>query len=204
MLLDPYVGGSEYIELYNRSEHSLSLSALSVAIRKSDGTLSTRYPLTSVLHNLEAKSYLLLTKNLEGVTSFYDIADPSALCGLAKLPILANTSSTLVLFRTADEIIIDEVAYSSKWHAHSVKNKKGVALERIDPDAATQDAANWTSASETVGYGTPGYQNSQYKDASSGVANNGSPLQTGVYIFYAEIYHPEGTVKRFKKAFLIR
>ena len=173
--------------------------------------------------------------------------------------------STLVLFRTADEIIIDEVAYSSKWHAHSVKNKKGVALERIDPDAATQDAANWTSASETVGYGTPGYQNSQYKDASSGdatgieppvwieesgsytvsylldrpgyscrafvfntsglrvadisnhellgisgkitwsgVANNGSPLQTGVYIFYAEIYHPEGTVKRFKKAFLIR
>jgi len=265
LLPDPYVGGSEYIELYNRSEHSLSLSALSVAIRKSDGTLSTRYPLTSVLHNLEAKSYLLLTKNLEGVTSFYDIADPSALCGLAKLPILANTSSTLVLFRTADEIIIDEVAYSSKWHAHSVKNKKGVALERIDPDAATQDAANWTSASETVGYGTPGYQNSQYKDASSGgatgieppvwieesgsytvsylldrpgyscrafvfntsglrvadisnhellgisgkitwsgVANNGSPLQTGVYIFYAEIYHPEGTVKRFKKAFLIR
>ena len=265
LLPDPYVGGSEYIELYNRSEHSLSLSALSVAIRKSDGTLSTRYPLTSVLHNLKAKSYLLLTKNLEGVTSFYDIADPSALCGLAKLPILANTSSTLVLFRTADEIIIDEVAYSSKWHAHSVKNKKGVALERIDPDAATQDAANWTSASETVGYGTPGYQNSQYKDASSGdatgieppvwieesgsytvsylldrpgyscrafvfntsglrvadisnhellgisgkitwsgVANNGSPLQTGVYIFYAEIYHPEGTVKRFKKAFLIR
>ena len=50
---------------------------------------------------------------------------------------------------------------------NSVKNKKGVALERIDPDAATQDAANWTSASETVGYGTPGYQNSQYKDASS-------------------------------------
>ena len=92
----------------------MSLSALSVAIRKSDGTLSTRYPLTSVLHNLEAKSYLLLTKNLEGVTSFYDIADPSALCGLAKLSILDNTSSTLVLFRTAEEIKKEEVAYSSK------------------------------------------------------------------------------------------
>lgn len=266
LLPDPYAGGSEYIELYNRSEHSLSLSTLSVAIRKSDGTLSTRYPLASVPHALKAGNYLLLTKNLEGVTSFYDIADPSALFGLAKLPVLANTSSTLVLFRTADEIIIDEVAYSSKWHAHSVKNKKGVALERIDPDAVTQEAANWTSASETAGYGTPGYRNSQYKDVSSGggatgieppvwieesgsytvsylldrsgyscrafvfntsglrvaeisnhellgtsgkitwngVANNGSPLQTGVYIFYAEIYHPEGTVKRFKKAFLIR
>ena len=265
LLPDPYAGGSEYIELYNRSDNPLSLSALSVATRKSDGTLNTRYPLAAVPHDLKAKSYLLLTKNLEGVTSFYDIADPSALCGLAKLPVLANTSSTLVLFRSADETVIDEVAYSSKWHAHSIKNQKGVALERIDPDAVTQDAANWTSASATAGYGTPGYQNSQYKDASSGsstgieppvwieesgsytvsylldrpgyscrafvfntsgqrvaeishhellgtsgeitwggIGCNGSPLQTGVYIFYAEIYHPEGTVRRFKKAFLIR
>ena len=38
----------------------------------------------------------------------------------------------------------------------------------------------------------------------SGVAGNGSPLQAGVYIFYAEIYHPDGIVKRFKEAFLIR
>ncbi|WP_455643055.1 lamin tail domain-containing protein [Parabacteroides sp.] len=265
LLPDPYAGGSEYIELYNRSDNPLSLSALSVATRKSDGTLNTRYPLAAVPHDLKAKNYLLLTKNLEGVTSFYDIADPSALCGLAKLPVLANTSSTLVLFRSADETVIDEVAYSSKWHAHSIKNQKGVALERIDPDAVTQDAANWTSASATAGYGTPGYQNSQYKDASSGsstgieppvwieesgsytvsylldrpgyscrafvfntsgqrvaeisnhellgtsgeitwggIGCNGSPLQTGVYIFYAEIYHPEGTVRRFKKAFLIR
>lgn len=265
LLPDPYAGGSEYIELYNRSDHPLSLSALSVAIRKSDGTLSTRYPLASIPHHLKAKSYLLLTKNLEGVASFYYIADPTALCELAKLPILANTSSTLVLFRAADETVIDEVAYSSKWHAHSVKSQKGVALERIDPDAATQNPANWTSASETAGYGTPGYQNSQYKNVSSGgatgieppvwieesgsytisylldrpgyncralvfntsglrvaeianhellgtsgeitwsgIASNGSPLQTGVYIFYAEIYHPEGVVKRFKKAFLIR
>ena len=265
LLPDPYAGGSEYIELYNRSDHPLSLSALSVAIRKSDGTLSTRYPLASIPHHLKAKSYLLLTKNLEGVASFYYIADPTALCELAKLPILANTSSTLVLFRAADETVIDEVAYSSKWHAHSVKSQKGVALERIDPDAATQNPANWTSASETAGYGTPGYQNSQYKNVSSGgatgieppvwieesgsytisylldrpgyncralvfntsglrvaeianhellgtsgeitwsgIASNGSPLQTGVYIFYAEVYHPEGVVKRFKKAFLIR
>ena len=265
LLPDPYIGGSEYIELYNRSDHPLSLSALSVAIRKSDGTLSTRYPLASIQPELNAKSYLLLTKNKESVASFYDIADPSALCELAKLPVLANTSSTLVLFRSADETVIDEVAYSSKWHAYSIKKAKGVALERIDPDGTTQDAANWTSASVTAGYGTPGYQNSQYKGASSGgstgmepplwieksgsyaisylldrsgyscrafvfntsglrvaeianhellgtsgeitwsgVARNGSPLQAGVYIFYAEIYHPDGIVKRFKEAFLIR
>lgn len=265
LLPDPYAGGSEYIELYNRSGKPLSLSALSIATRKSDGTLSTRYPLQPVGKRLEAGGYVLLTKEVEKVSSFYDIADPSALHQL-KLPVLANTSSTLVLFRTADEtVIIDEVSYSSKWHAPSVKNRKGVALERIDPEAATQLPANWTSASATAGYGTPGYRNSQDKEASSGsstgieppvwieetgsysisylldrpgyscrayvfntsgqrvaeisnhqllgtsgeliwsgIAGNGSPLHAGLYIFYAEIYHPEGAVKRFKKAFLVR
>lgn len=265
LLPEPYVGGSEYIELYNRSDKALSVSDLSLAVRKSDGTLNTRYPLAAIVRNLEAGSYILLTKDVESVSSFYEIAEPSALYQLSKLPVLANTASTLVLFRTADGEVIDEVSYSSKWHAPSVKNRKGVALERIDPDAATQNPANWTSASETAGFGTPGYQNSQYGNPSSegstgieppvwieetgsyrisylldrpgyncrafvfntsgmrvaeianhqllgtsgdltwnGIANSGSTLSTGIYIFYAEIYHPDGVVKRFKKAFLIR
>lgn len=265
LLPEPYVGGSEYIELYNRSDKPLSVSDLSLAVRKSDGTLNTRYPLAAIIRNLEAGSYILLTKDVESVSSFYEIAEPSALYQLSKLPVLANTASTLVLFRTADGEVIDEVSYSSKWHAPSVKNRKGVALERIDPDAATQNPANWTSASETAGFGTPGYQNSQYGNPSSegstgieppvwieetgsyrisylldrpgyncrafvfntsgmrvaeianhqllgtsgdltwsGIANSGSTLPAGIYIFYAEIYHPDGVVKRFKKAFLIR
>lgn len=265
LLPDPYAGGSEYIELYNRSDKALSLSTLSLATRKSDGTLSTRYPLVSVLKQVGSHGYALLTKSVEGVVSFYNVANPSALHELVRLPILVNTSATLVLFRTSNETVIDEVSYSSKWHAFSKKNTKGVALERINPDAPASDPANWTSASETAGFGTPGYQNSQYLHSSSGestgieppvwieetgsytisylldrpgyncrafvfntsgvrvaeianhellgvsgeitwngVANNGSPLPTGVYIFYAEIYHPEGRVKRFKKAFLIR
>ena len=265
LLPDPYAGGSEYLELYNRSGKPLSVSTLSLAVRKSDGTLSTRYPLAAIARKLEAGSYILLTKDVESVSSFYEIAEPSALHQLSKLPILANTASTLVLFRTADGEVIDEVSYSSKWHASSVKNRKGVALERIDPDAATQNPSNWTSASETAGFGTPGYLNSQYGNPSSegstgieppvwieesgsyrisylldrpgyncrafvfntsgirvaeianhqllgtsgeltwsGIANSGSALPPGIYIFYAEIYHPDGVVKRYKKAFLIR
>jgi len=33
---------------------------------------------------------------------------------------------------------------------------------------------------------------------------NNRPLPTGVYVFYAEIYHPDGDMKRFKKAFVVR
>lgn len=64
--------------------------------------------------------------------------------------------------------MIDEIRYSSKWHAPSVKNEKGIALERINPDRDTQDEMNWTSASATAGYGTPGYRNSQYGKQDEG------------------------------------
>lgn len=271
LLPNPFAGGSEYIELYNRSDRALPVSGLSVAVRKADGTLNTRYPLSSITVTIEADGYVLLTKNLEGVTDFYTIQSPSSLFEVPKLPILANTSSTLVLFRTKDGAVIDEVSYTSKWHASSIKDQKGVSLERIDPDAETQSPSNWTSASATVGYGTPGYPNSQSDislpddpdtpdeptgiktpqwDESAGhytisyyldqpgyncrafvfniagqrvaqIANHellgltgkltwdgyalsGKQLQTGVYIFYAELYHTSGTVKRYKQVFLVR
>lgn len=268
LLPNPFAGGSEYFELYNRSDRSLPLSGLSVAVRKTDGTLSTRYPLSSINTLIEPDGYAVLTKSIEGVADFYMVTSPAALFEISKLPILANTSSTLVLFRTEDGTIIDEVSYSSKWHASSVKDQKGVALERIDPEAETQSPSNWTSASATAGYGTPGYRNSQSDisfpnepDKPTGIeapewvpgskhykityyldqpgyscrafvfntigqrvaeiANHellglsgeltwdgaslaGSHLRTGVYIFYAELYHTSGTVKRYKQVFLVR
>ena len=271
LLPNPFAGGSEYIELYNRSDRALPVSGLSVAVRKADGTLNTRYPLSSVTATIESDGYVLLTKNLEGVTDFYTIQFPSSLFEVPKLPILANTSSTLVLFRSKDGTVIDEVSYTSKWHASSIKDQKGVSLERIDPDAGTQSPSNWTSASATVGYATPGYPNSKsdislpddpdtpdeptgiktpqwdesadhytisyYLDQPGyncrafvfniagqrvaqianhellgltgkltwdGYALSGRQLQTGVYIFYAELYHTSGTVKRYKQVFLVR
>ena len=264
LLPNPYPEGSEYIELYNRSDRTLSLAGLSVATRKSDGTLSTHYPLSSIVSLVEPQDYALLTKSMGGVSDFYLISSPDALHEL-KLPVLANTSATLVLFRTEDEVMIDEIRYSSKWHAPSVKNEKGIALERINPDSDTQDEMNWTSASATAGYGTPGYRNSQYGKqdegevtgiespvyseatkeytisyhldesgytcrawifdisgrrisevvnhdllgiegelAWNGLAVNGSKVRTGVYIFYAELVHPQGQVKRYKEVFLVK
>lgn len=268
LLPNPYIGGSEYIELYNRSGHSLSVSGLSVAVRKTDGTLSTHYPLSAITIVIEPEGYVVFSKSITGITDFYTVPASASLFEIPKLPILANTSSTLVLFRTEDETVIDEVSYSSKWHASSIKDQKGVALERIDPEAETQSAANWTSASATIGYGTPGYRNSQ-SDISSpedpdkptgieapewvpgsehysityyleqpgyscrafvfntagqrvaeianhellglsgqltwdGSSSTGRKLPTGVYIFYAELYHVNGQVKTYKKVFLVK
>lgn len=44
LLPEPFIDGSEYIELYNRSEQELSLKDVCISTRKSDGSLNTRYP----------------------------------------------------------------------------------------------------------------------------------------------------------------
>jgi hypothetical protein len=168
----PNAGGEEYIELYNRSGRSLSVSGLVISVRKAEGALSTKYPLKKITATFEKDSYMLLTKNAEGVSAWYSVHSPGALHEI-KLPQLANTSSTLVLYYAQDETVIDEVAYSSKWHDPSIKNQKGVSLERIHPDGKTQDADNWTSAASLYGHGTPGYKNSQ-----SG--NNPGETATGI------------------------
>lgn len=263
LLPEPFVDGSEYIELYNRSEQELSLKDVCISTRKSDGSLNTRYPLEAYPQTLQAGDYLLLTKSIEGVENFYSL--PASLNWLeCKLPVLSNTGSTVVLYREEGEIIIDEVSYSPKWHAPTVKNKKGVALERKDPDKDSQNADNWTSAASSAGFGTPGLENSQYLNGETetdseeiddpiyqptgtfqipyrlnqsgymargwifdlsgrkvaliadntslgtqgylewnGKGRDGSPVNTGIYIIYLELWHPGGNVIRKKQVLLI-
>lgn len=263
LLPEPFVDGSEYIELYNRSEQELSLKDVCISTRKSDGSLNTRYPLEAYPQTLQAGDYLLLTKSIEGVENFYSL--PASLNWLeCKLPVLSNTGSTVVLYREEGEIIIDEVSYSPKWHAPTVKNKKGVALERKDPDKDSQNADNWTSAASSAGFGTPGLENSQYLNGGTesdseeiddpiyqptgtfqipyrlnqsgymargwifdlsgrkvaliadntslgtqgylewnGKGRDGSPVNTGIYIIYLELWYPGGNVIRKKQVLLI-
>ena len=56
-----------------------------------------------------------------------------------------------------------ELKYKDDWHFKLLDNKEGVALERIDYSASTQQESNWHSAASSVKYGTPTYQNSQFK-----------------------------------------
>ena len=262
LLPAPFAEGSEYIELYNRSQQTLSLTGLALATRKADGSISTLYPLSAITTPLEPGGYVLLSKLLSGVEAFYLISFPQALHEV-KLPVLANNGATVVLLRLTDLTVIDEVSYSPKWHDSAIKDPKGVALERLDPDKPTQDATNWHSAAESAGYGTPGYRNSQQLLPSStqngferpywsdsersyllryqladagyrcriwvfdtmgrriaeianlstlategtlrwdGIGYEGSRPKPGIYIFYAELFLPNGTTHTQREVFLI-
>jgi hypothetical protein len=142
---------------------------------------------------MEEGGYALLSKDIEGgVKPFYFIASPGVLYEV-KLPVLANTSATLVLFRQADGVVIDEVSYSSKWHAVSVKDQKGVALERINPDASAPETPAWASATAIAGYGTPGYRNSQYKKEDDPAMHIEPPVLSpdGLYHIRYQLNRPD-------------
>ncbi|MBD0374938.1 MAG: gliding motility-associated C-terminal domain-containing protein, partial [Flavisolibacter sp.] len=68
-----------------------------------------------------------------------------------------------VVLVNTQNVVIDEVQYSEKWHFELLRDREGVALERVDPDGPSQEAKNWRSAAAAAGYGTPGYKNSQYQ-----------------------------------------
>ena len=180
LLPEPFAGGSEYIELLNRSERELSLQNVCISTRKKDGSLNTRYPLSDYEGPLLPGDYLLVSKSIADVEAFYTLP-ANVNCLECKLPALSNTGASVVLYRASDEEIIDEVTYSPQWHDESVKNRKGISLERIDPDGDSQDADNWASAASSYGSGTPGGQNSQRENDSEENVTGNEQISIPVY-----------------------
>ena len=108
-------------------------------------------------------SYLALTSDAEKVRAYHACPDGSNIMS-AGWNALNNESATVVLANAAKDTIYDELTYNVKWHHSLVKNPKGVALERINPQLPTQSKESWHSAASEVNYGTPGYKNSQYRE----------------------------------------
>lgn len=160
ILPNPFLGGEEYVELYNRSDKTIDLSSLSILMRNADMSFNKAYPLSHKKEPFLPDTYLLLTKSKENVCQFY--ACPSLLsCQEIAMPTLTNAGGNLVVINNINNTIIDEFAYNDKMHSAGLASKKGVSLERIDVEGASNDWKNWQSASAENNYGTPGTANSQ-------------------------------------------
>lgn len=177
ILFNPPEGGTEYVELFNRSEKALDLRFLSLSSRKpSDGSLNSAWPLSAFPELLEPGEYLLVSEKRELVCPFYKCRDDGFFAEPERMPSLANTSGCVVLLNNRTNEVVDEVPYNEKMHASGISNKKGIALERLSAEAPSDTPDNWQSASEQSGYGTPGYENSQ-RDPSAIPALSGNPFR---------------------------
>ena len=152
----------EYIEIYNKSDKLLDVSGMIFTTRKTDGTMNTGNVIPSQTPILP-RGYLAFCSDAELLRAYYSCPPESNIIS-TEWSSLNNESATLILTNSAKDSIFDELQYNVKWHNALVKNPKGVALERINPDLVTQDAASWHSAASTTNFGTPGYRNSQFRD----------------------------------------
>lgn len=178
ILFNPRPGVSDYVELYHRGKTIIDLRQLYVANRTQTGTLSHSEQVAKVPACLFPGEYLVLTEDPVALSWNYTVSDMRSVRELHPLPSLPDDRGTLVLL-WQDGMVIDELHYDHLWHFALLDQEEGVALERIDPAAPTQEKNNWCSASAVSGFGTPGRRNSQFHTLSPG--KNGVRLDPVVF-----------------------
>lgn len=176
ILFNPFHNGTDYVELYNRSNNIIDLKDLYLANRNSASTIDNKNIISQEHQLLFPKDYIVVTKDPSLVKSIYICQQPNAFITMDNMPSY-NDDKGNVIVMDINENIIDEISYSDNWHFKLIDNTEGIALERININDTTLIAAaqekNWHSASSSSGYGTPTYKNSQYypEDLINGSVN---------------------------------
>ena len=162
VLFNPTSDGTDYVEIYNRSNKIINLKNVLLANRSSAGVIAGMRPLSAIDLAMFPGEYYVLSADEQVVKRQFTAKYLSAFLNLSSMPSYPDASGTVVLSDNGG-LVIDELAYDEKWHFALINNVEGIALERIDPNAPTQNKDNWHSAAKDVGYGTPTYQNSQFR-----------------------------------------
>jgi hypothetical protein len=162
ILFNPPTNGSDYVELYNRSNKIVNLAQLYLANRNSTGAVSSITICSPEPQLLFPGDFVVLSENIDWVKNSYITLNPGGLLTIPTMPSYNDDEGKVVLLNFQGRIT-DEVAYDRDWHFKLISNEEGVALERIDYNAASQLADNWHSAASAVNYGTPTYKNSQFR-----------------------------------------
>ncbi len=171
ILFDPNTNGVDFVELYNRSNKVIDLKNLRIGSMDTlTGNLTYTELITTDGYLLFPKTYLVLSENQTIVKQQYQTINPTGFLDVATLPSM-NTTDDVVTLSSDSFVVVDNFKYTSKLHFPLLNITKGVSLERIDFNRATDDRTNWNSAAEGVGFATPAYKNSQYllADGGSGV-----------------------------------
>lgn len=162
VLSDPRATGTEFVEIYNRSNKVVDLKNIWLANRdKNTGEVSSAKETAPEGRLMFPGEYLVLTKDPQLVKNDYKTTNPAGFVAMPSFPAYNNNEGTVVLITPWEEIL-DEFSYSVKLHFALLNTTDGVSLERINFNRPTDDPGNWHSASQNAGFATPAYQNSQY------------------------------------------
>ena len=162
ILFNPKPNGTDYVEIYNRSNKIIDLKQIYIANRNSIGVISSIKQLSTDNYLFFPQDFMVITEDPSIVKRDFITKNMDAFVTVASMPSFNDDEGDVIILN-AQGNIVDELKYSEKWHFKLIDNREGVALERIDYNAPTQNQDNWHSAATSVGYGTPTYKNSQYR-----------------------------------------
>ncbi len=142
---DPPPGQAEWVEVYNRGSHAVSLDRWWL------GDSRRRVPLDSIGACLDPGTYALILP-AEGFAP--DGLQPGTPVWrvLHSWPGLSNSGDAVALVDPCG-VVIDSVFYRSSW------GRGGGSLERVLASGASADSSNWAACSDPAG-ATPGRLNS--------------------------------------------
>ncbi len=183
VLFNPYPNGADFVEIYNRSNHKINLKNLFITRREKDGSIKTKYPLSTEQKYIEPGQYLAYTVNKEATMASYYCPNTDNIIQIPKMPSLPSDQASVLIINNYNTVI-DEFTYSDDMHFPLLSTEKGVSLERISFKRPSQDVNNWHSASETAGFATPGYENSQ-------LANVNPDAQDTEVVLEPETFSPD-------------
>ncbi len=163
---------SEYLELYNRTQHAVSLEGISLHDEPgADGGRSAMEPVTTRHAWIPAGGYALLYPEAEPVTlsesrtgRFFGLDSEADRFGIrvgrSTLGLVTDGRTVCLADSTGAEI--DVVRYSPDWHNPNVMTTRGRSLERIDPAVNGDDTENWGTSTAMLG-GTPMEANTLFR-----------------------------------------
>ena len=155
ILSDPYSGGTDFVEIYNKSDNFINLNGLIISnINKEEEK--------KIAQDIELLpgEYICFTEDKEFLISTYPKHDVDQIIEV-DLPSFNNDSGNVSLSHSsASTDYIDQFDYDEGLHFELLDDTEGVSLERISFTADTQSEDNWHSASTPAGLATPGIANS--------------------------------------------
>ncbi len=158
ILFDPVGDGFDYLEIYNAGNRIADLKNIALAGINDTGGIAT------VSDYMEERillpgQYLAVSEGPSQIRKQYPRHDKKALQFLADMPTMSNDKGDIKLISRLGKTL-DSFAYDDGFHSPVIANKDGVALEKTQPDAPSNNKQYWTSATSAAGYGTPGEPNS--------------------------------------------
>ena len=162
LLFDPLPGGVDFIEVVNTSNGIVNAKDIYISNRNTDGSINGNAD--GYLKNFTVFPFepVVFTTDTVYVRRNWQNIDPSKLLLVKSLPSMPDDRGNVLLLNPSG-VVIDEVNYALDMHFPLLRNRSGVALEKIDLSASSKQKDNWHSASSSDNYATPTKENSQRK-----------------------------------------